>query len=410
METASTPELFTTKQKILAFTLTLLTFVMGTSEFVIVGLLAEVSADLNISLAVAGTLVSGFAIAYAIGTPFLTAFVSRFPKYPLMLTLISIFTAGNILSALSGSYELLIFSRIITAVVSGVLVALSMSIASDIMPENKKGPIIALIFAVFTISNVIGVPLGTLIGQLGNWQLTFWFTTLLGVISLVMAIFILPRKLKVVKASAKDQLALLANPRMILAFFIPTFSIAGTYTIYTYITPILEDGMGIPTRYVSAVLLAYGAFSILSNVLAGKIAGRNGVSKLRYVFIVQAVILASLYFTMGTTFAGLVSLMLMAIMIYAMNATIQMYLMNLATVYSPAAKDFASSLTPVAVNIGIALGATLGGYVVAQGGYIHLSWVGALCALLASGLAFLSTRLDRADDFSTARAKAGLEQ
>lgn len=397
----------TAKQKVLAFTLTLLTFVMGTSEFVIVGLLTEVSTDLNISLAVAGTLVSGFAIAYAIGTPVMTAYVSRFPKYPLMLALISTFIIGNIISALSGSYELLIFSRVITAVVSGVLVALSMSIASDIMPESKKGPIIALIFAGFTISNVIGVPIGTLIGQLGNWQLTFWFTTLLGIISLVMSIFILPRKMKVQKASAKEQLGLLANPRMILAFFIPTFSIAGTYTVYTYITPILEDGLGIPTSYVSAILLGYGAFSILSNVLAGKIASHNGVSKLRFVFIVQAIILGSLYFTMESTLAGLASLMLMAVMIYAMNATIQLYLMNLATVYSPAAKDFASSLTPVAVNIGIALGATLGGYVVANGGYFHLAWVGGSCALIASGLAFASYRMDKKRSFTGSEAYEG---
>lgn len=407
MTTDVKKERLNTKQKVLAFTLTLLTFVMGTSEFVIVGLLTEVSSDLQISLATAGTLVSGFAIAYAIGTPLLTAFVSRFPKYPLMLTLISLFIIGNVISALSGSYELLIFSRIITAVVSGVLVALSMSIASDIMPENKKGPIIALIFAGFTISNVIGVPLGTLIGQLGNWQLTFWFTTALGVISLVMSIFILPRKLKVTKALAKEQLALLSNPRMILAFFIPTFSIAGTYTIYTYITPILEEGMGVSKSYVSAILLAYGAFSILSNVLAGKIASQNGISKLRFVFIVQAVILGSLYFTMESTFMGLISLMLIAVMIYAMNATIQLYLMNLAVVYFPSAKDFASSLTPVAVNIGIALGATLGGYTVANGSYADLAWVGGLCALAASGLAYASYRLDQKNSYSHAEVYEG---
>jgi MFS transporter, DHA1 family, inner membrane transport protein len=249
--------------------------------------------------------------------------------------------------------------------------------------------------------------LGTLIGQLGNWQSTFWFTTLLGLISLAMSIFILPRKLKVQKASAKEQLGLLKNPRMILAFFIPTFSIAGTYTIYTYITPILEDGLGIPASYVSMILLAYGAFSILSNVLAGKIASKNGVSKLRFVFIVQAVILGSLYFTMGSTSTGLVSLMLMAVMIYAMNATIQLYLMNLATVYFPAAKDFASSLTPVAVNIGIALGATLGGYVVANGGYVHLSWAGGFCSLIASGLAFASYRMDQTKSYLGSEAYEG---
>ncbi|WP_251047893.1 hypothetical protein [Planococcus sp. ISL-109] len=144
-------------------------------------------------------------------------------------------------------------------------------------------------------------------------------------------------------------------------------------------------------------------------MLAGKIASNNGVSNLRYVFVVQAVILTSLFFTMGTTFAGLISLMLMAVMIYAMNATIQMYLMNLATVYFPAAKDFASSLTPVAVNVGIALGATLGGYVVANGGYVHLSWVGGLCALISAGLAFFSYLLDAKDEFAESPAKAGLE-
>lgn len=407
MNPVSKKDSLNTKQKILAFTLTLLTFVMGTSEFVIVGLLTEVSSDLQISLATAGTLISGFAISYAIGTPILTIFVSRFPKYPLMLTLISIFIIGNMISALSGSYELLILSRVFTAVVSGVLVALSMSIAGDIMPENKKGPIIALIFAGFTISNVVGVPIGTLIGQLGNWQLTFWFTTLLGVISLVMGIFILPRKLKVEKGSAKDQLSILKNPRMILAFFIPTFSIAGTYTIYTYITPIMEEGLAIPSKYISAVLLAYGAFSILSNVVAGKIANKNGISKLRYVFIIQAIILGSLYFTMENTFAGLVTLMLMAVMIYAMNATIQLYLMNLAKVYSPAAKDFASSLTPVAVNVGIALGATIGGYVVANGSFMQLSWAGGLCALIASGLAFANYRLDQKQNFAGSEAYEG---
>src|SRR5690606_31392627 len=211
----------------------------------------------------------------------------------------------------------------------------------------------------------------------------------LGVISLIISIFIIPRHLPVEKASAKEQLKLLTNPRMVLAFFIPTFAIAGTYTVYTYITPILEDGLGIQAKYISIILLAYGAFSILSNVLAGKIASHNGISKLRFVFIVQAIILGSLFFTMQSTVAGLVSILLMAIMIYVMNATIQLYLMNLAAVYFPAAKDFASSLTPVAVNIGIALGATLGGYVVAHGSLIHLSWVGGLCALIASGLSFI---------------------
>lgn len=383
------------RQKVLAFTLTLLTFVMGTSEFVIVGLLSEISSDLGIRLATAGTLVSGFAIAYAVGTPVLTAFLSRFPKYNIMITLIILFIAGNVVSAFAGTYAVLLLSRVATAMVSGVLTALAMSVAGDTMPTAKKPAVIASIFAGFTIANVLGVPLGTFIGQLSNWHVTFWVTALLGVAALLISLGVLPRDIKNEKSSLKDQAALFTQPRILLAFFIPIFSIAGTYTIYTYITPIIESGLSIPSSYVSVVLLGYGAFSIFSNVLAGKIASRNGISRLRYVFVVQGVILLSLYFTMASTIAGLISIMLIAVMIYAMNATIQLYLMNLAELYSPSAKDLASALTPVAVNVGIALGSAAGGLVVAAGSIALLPWAGGLSALIAAGLASLSYALDR---------------
>ncbi|MFE9079635.1 MFS transporter [Bacillus cereus] len=397
MTTNAKESALSNKQKILAFTLTLLTFVMGTSEFVIVGLLTEVSTDLRISVTTAGTLISGFAIAYAIGTPIFTGFVGRFPKYPLMLILISIFILGNVVSAMAISYTTLIVSRVVTAVVSGVLTALSMSIANDAMPKSKRSSIIALIFSGFTIANVMGVPLGTFVGQFGSWHVTFWLTALLGVIAFIMSMLVLPRNLQSAKSSLKDQLSLFTQPRIILAFFIPTFTIAGTYTIYTYITPILENALAIPSKFVSFVLFIYGVFSIFSNFLAGRIAKQNGVSKLRYTFIIQAIILISLYFTMTSTIMGLISIMLMAVMLYAANATIQVYFMDLAEKYSPATKDFASSLTPVATNVGIALGSALGGIVVKTGSFEHLSWVGGLAALIASGLAFISYRLDKKD-------------
>lgn len=385
------------KHKILAFTLTLLTFVMGTSEFVIVGLLTEVSTDLGITIATAGSLVSGFAIAYAIGTPILTGFVSRFAKYPLMLLFIAIFILGNIVSALASSYGILMTSRVVTAVVSGVLTALSMSLANDLMPKEKRSSIIALLFAGFTIANVMGVPLGTMVGQWSNWHMTFWLTALLGGIAFVISLFVLPRNSKGTKGSLSDQLSLFKQPKIILAFFIPVFTIAGTYTIYTFITPILENKLGIDTKYISIVLLIYGFFSIFSNLLAGKIAQHNGLSKLRYTFIFQAIILFTLYFTMSSTWLGLMSIMLMAVMLYAVNATVQLYFMDLAERYSPSAKDFASSLTPVAVNVGIALGAAIGGVVVATGSLDKLSWAGGMLALIASVLTYISYQLDQKD-------------
>lgn len=383
------------RQKLLVFTLFLFTFMVGTSEFVIMGLLTEISSGIGITVSKTGTLVSGFAIAFAIGTPVLTVFVSRFSKYRVMITLILFFILGNVLSALAGTYSILLISRILTAVVSGALTALCMSIASETLPMSKLPFVIAFIFAGFTIASVLGVPVGTFVGQLSSWRLTFMLTAFLGIIAFVMALFLLPRHLKGERSSLKDQLRLFTHLRVILVFLIPTFSFAGTYIIYTYITPIIESELSIPSLYVSIVLLAYGLFSIISNYLSGKIASRNGVSKLRYVLIIQAFILTSLYFTMDFTIAGLISLMLMALTMFAVNASIQLYLMNFAEEHSPALKDFASSLTPIAINIGIAVGSSLGGYIVNVSGLIHLSWVGGLGALIAAALTFAVRGLDK---------------
>lgn len=224
--------------------------------------------------------------------------------------------------------------------------------------------------------------------------MTFWLTAVLGVIAFAMSLFVLPRHLIGERSSLKDQLGLFTHPKVILAFLIPIFSFAGTYIVYTFITPIIENELSIPSLFVSIVLLGYGLFSIISNYLSGKIASRNGISKLRYVLIIQALILTSLYFTMGSTVAGLISLMLMALTMFAVNASIQIYLMNFAEAHSPALKDFASSLTPIAINIGIALGSSLGGYVVKTSSLIHLSWAGGIGALVAAALTFIVNGLD----------------
>ncbi len=172
-------------QRLLTLNLFALTFVLGTSEFVIVGLLAEISTDLNIAISTAGAVVSAFALAFAIGTPILTALFSRFSKFPLMLTLLGIFIIGNIFTALSTTYALLFISRLITAIVTGVLIALAMAVASESVPADKQGTVIAIIFTGFTVASVVGVPLGTYIGQWGGWHLTFWFTSGLGIVSML---------------------------------------------------------------------------------------------------------------------------------------------------------------------------------------------------------------------------------
>ncbi|UHA72466.1 MFS transporter [Paenibacillus sp. 481] len=383
------------QQKILTLNLFLLTFVLGTSEFVIVGLLTEVSTDLNISISTAGALVSAFAISFAICTPVLTAIFSRFSKYPLMLSLIGVFIIGNIITAISSSFALLLISRIITAIVTGVLIALAMAVASETVSEEKRGTAISIVFMGFTIASVVGVPLGTIIGQWGGWQLAFWFTALLGIISLITSAATIPKGLKGFQSSLKQQLELLTNSRIIIAFSIPALSIGATYTVYTYLAPLLQEVLFIPNKYISLVFLLYGVVSVFSTLIGGRLANRNGISKLRYVFLIQAVILASIYVTFNSMATGLISISFIAFIIYIMNSTMQLYFIDLANKYFPTAKDLASSLTPVSINIGIALGSALGGVVTTHKELIDVSWFGAIVAIAASLLTFISYRLDR---------------
>ena len=386
----------TRPQKMLVFTLTLATFAMGTSEFIIVGLLTNIAQDLNISIATGGTLISSFALAYAVGTPIFTALTSRFPKFNIVLVLLTIFIVGNIISALSYHYALLIFSRILTAIVSGVLIAFSMGIAADTMPAAKRPAIISLIFAGFAVANVIGVPIGTFIGQIASWRVTFWLTALLGVFAMILSYLFIPRSLKdSASSSLMQQLTLLKDPRILLALAIPIFGAGGTFTLYSYITPFLEEILTIPARFTSIILLSFGLFAVGSNIISSKIAGSNGLHKLRFIFIFQAFVLYLLYWTQSSATLALINLMIMALLFYAMNATVQIYFMTYAEKRAPQYKDFAASLTPVAINIGIFVGSITGSYVIEFGGLEHLSWVGGIEVLCASFLTFMILWLEK---------------
>ncbi|MCG7408775.1 MFS transporter [Paenibacillus sp. ACRRX] len=385
----------TRQQMLLTMNLFLLTFVLGTSEFVIVGLLTEVSSDLNITISTAGALVSVFAISFAIGTPIFTAIFSRLSKYPLMLALIGVFIVGNLITAVSSSYELLLFSRIITAIVTGVLISLAMAVASEAVSSERRGTVISIIFAGFTIASVIGVPLGTYIGQWRGWHMAFWFTSLLGIASLIASSASIPKGLKGSKSSFKKQIGLLTHSRIIIAFLIPALSIGATYTVYTYLTPLLQKVISVPDQYISLVFLLYGVVSVFSTLIGGKLAARNGIAKLRYVFLVQAAILISLYFSSNSIVGGLISISLIALVVYTMNSTMQLYFLDLADQHFPSAKDLASSLTPVSVNVGIAIGSSLGGVVTTSMELIDVSWIGGIIAIAASILTFVSYNLDK---------------
>ncbi|WP_416828244.1 MFS transporter [Ectobacillus polymachus] len=379
---------------LLIFTLTLLTFVLGTSEFVIVGILTDISSGLHMTNTKAGTLVSAFAITFAIATPLIMSATSHFPKRKWMLFLIGSFTVLNALCVISTSYIMILSLRIMTAIVSGVLISLAMIVASETMPVEKRGLAISFVFGGFTLANVVGVPIGTVISEWYGWNATFMLTTFLGGLAFLASFFVLPNKLSQMRSSIRDQFSLLTKPRILMAFFIPALGFGATYAVFTYLVPILK-GMGAPNHAISLILFGYGFISIFSNILAGKIASHNAIGRLRFVFLVQAVVLTSLFWTTNHFILGLVNIGLMSLMAILLTTSTQLYLIDLAGIYQPKATGLAASLMPVASNVGIAFGSALGGFVYHQGNLMNVTWVGGIVAVCASLLTFFSHLLDQ---------------
>jgi predicted MFS family arabinose efflux permease len=373
----------------------LLTFVLGTSEFVIVGILPDIADGLSISIATAGTLVSAFAITFAIGTPLTMSLTSHLPKRKLMLTLTAAFIVFNLFSSLAPTYGILLVLRMMTAVVTGVLISLAMLVASESVPTGKRGIAVSFIFGGFTMANVFGVPLGTFIGQRAGWETTFLLTTALGVVAFLAVYRVVPSQLTSVKTSIADQLRLLTNPRILIAFFIPAFGFGATYVVYTYLVPILKGVLGVPIAWVSPILFAYGFISIFSNMAAGKIASHNPIGRLRFVFLVQAFVLAALYVTTSSVTLGLINIALMSFMAILLTTSTQIYLIDLAEKFNPDAKGLASSLMPVASNVGIGMGSALGGLVYANAPVMTLALVGGAVALVTALLTAVSHQLDQ---------------
>ncbi|WP_335872559.1 MFS transporter [Bacillus sp. 2205SS5-2] len=390
----------TTRHWVLILTLALLTFVLGTSEFVIVGILSEISSGLNITNPKAGTLVSAFAITFAIATPIVMSTTSHFPKRKWMLYLIGAFTILNALSAVTASYTVLLGLRMMTAIVTGVLISLAMIVASETMPITKRGIAISFVFGGFTLANVAGVPIGTVIASWFGWNATFMLTTLLGALAFISCFLVLPKNLSQIRSSMRDQFSLLTHPRILIAFFIPALGFSGTYAVFTYLVPILE-GMGAPNHSISIILFGYGFIAIFSNILAGKIASHNAIGRLRFVFLAQAFVLFGLFWTTNHFTLGLVNIGLMSLMGILLTTSTQIYLIDLAGTYQPKATGLAASLMPVASNVGIAMGSALGGLVYHQGELMNITWVGGILAICASLLTFLSYFLDKKQGVSS---------
>ncbi|WP_295999858.1 MFS transporter [Rugamonas sp.] len=379
--------------------LTISAFAIGTTEFVIVGLLPTIAADLGVNLPSAGLLVSLYALGVAVGAPVLTALTGKLPRKTLLLALMVLFTLGNLLAWQAPGYATLVVARILTGLAHGVFFSIGSTIATSLVSKEKAASAIAIMFTGLTVALVTGVPLGTFIGQHLGWRASFLAVSALGVIAFLGSLAFVPSTIAHSKpASLLRQVKVLGQPRLLLVYAMTAVGYGGSFTAFTYLAPILQNVSGFGADAVGLVMLVYGLSVAVGNIWGGKLADRRGpISALKIIFLGLAAVLLVLTFTAPHPALVLATVLVWGAFAFGNVAGLQVYVVQQAERFAPQAVDVASGLNIAAFNLGIAGGAWGGGLIVEQMGLVHTGWIGAIVVLAAFGLTALSGRLDRRD-------------
>lgn len=366
-----------------------LSFMLGMSEFIVVGILPDIAAGLKVSEVTVGNLVSLFAFVYAPVTPLGSALSARFPRFATHLTLVGVFLIGNMLCAFAPNYGVLVVARILIALVSGTLVAIAMTYAPDVTTEQYRTKFIAWVFSGFSIASVVGVPVGTWVANTFGWRWAFHLVNVLTVALIVLMVMVLPRNSRIVKIGFLPQFRLFFDRRIQLGVLAVVFGAAATYVFYTYLTPIMRDEVHVPEQYLSVGLVIFGAACLWSNLYGGKLADRGrGVEPLthiRPIYCAHAVLMASLIVTHWVPVYGALLMVVLGMFMYLQNSASQVLYMDVASQSHPGSLNLAASLNSMSFNIGIAVGSAVGGLVNTHLGLMWLGPVGAIFLLCAVG-------------------------
>lgn len=367
-------------------------FALGFAEFIVIGITPDIAEIYQIPLSDAGNLVGYFAVAYAVSTPIIVLSTGRFRRFPLFVIFLIVFNVGNILAILAPSYEVLVLARICTAIVSGVTLSTVMTFINDIIPQEQAPRIISFVYAGFSVASVLGTPIGTLLSDAFGIKSAFVAVEAVALLVTVLLLISVPRSGSTdVSSSVREQLVILKDRRIILVLVMKAFGMAATYVFYVYVTPILEDSVGLSVWMVSLVLFSYGGATIVSNLGSGSLAQRYGLGKLPLMFALQAVVLALLGISLasGNTVLCIINVVLTGVFIYHMNAPLQSYLLQVSAKDYPRALTLASAVMPTSSDIGIATGSFMGGVVATNLGFAWSGPVGAVLAVVSVVAAFM---------------------
>lgn len=338
-------------------------FAICTSEFVIMGLLQEVAKDLNVSISQSGFLVTGYALGVVLGAPFLTPFLVGLKRKAVLIGLMLLFTVGNVACAIAPDYNTMLIARVFTALAQAAFFGLGAVVAIRLVKPEKQASAIAAMFLGATLVNIFGAPFGTYIGQVIGWRNTYYIIAALGVISALSIAKLLPHIESEAPTNLKQEFAALIQPGMIRALLITIFGFGGTFTAFTYISPILTDITGMSLDYVPAMLLLFGAGMAVGNPIGARLTNKSVVFGMRSTLLLLMVVLVALYFAMGSTVAMVAVTFLFGVAMFATIPSLQTYVLSEAG----KAPILASAFNIAAFNLGNAGGAWVGGEVIDAG-------------------------------------------
>ncbi|MBD9499626.1 MFS transporter [Pseudomonas sp. PDM17] len=376
------------------YALTAGAFGIGVTEFVIMGLLLEVGHDFGVSISAAGLLISGYALGVVLGAPLLTALTARWPQRRTLLGLMVIFTLGNLACALAPDYATLMAARVLTSFAHGTFFGVGSVVATSLVPAERRASAIALMFTGLTVATILGVPLGTWLGQLYGWRAAFWVVTGIGVLALAILAIYLPRQSAPPAAGKlRDDFRVLKRPAVLLGLLTTVLGFGGVFTVFSYVSPLLTRLAGFSESAVSPVLLVFGGGLVLGNLLGGKLADRKLVPALLGSLVALAVVMGLMSFALENRVAVVIFIALLGAAGFATVPPLQMWVLEKA---HGAGQSVAASFNIAAFNLGNALGAWLGGMTIDHGpGLAALPWVGAALPVAAIITALLCLRLER---------------
>ncbi|MGH4034758.1 MFS transporter [Actinomycetota bacterium Odt1-20B] len=367
-------------------------FGIGTTEFVIMGLLPEVAGDFGVSIPTAGFLVTGYALGVVLGAPLMTVLGTKIPRKRMLMLLLGLFIAGNLLSAVAPAFGVMLAGRVVASLAHGAFFGIGSVVAAELVAPEKKAGAIAMMFTGLTVANVVGVPLGTFVGQTLGWRMTFAIVAALGVIGLVGIAKLVPDLPRPEGVRLRHELAAFRNVQVLLAMAMTVLGFGGVFAAITYLAPMMTDVAGYADSSVTWLLVLFGLGMVAGNLIGGKLADR-ALMPLLYVSLGGLALVLGLFtLTAHNKIAAAVTVMLIGALGFATVPPLQKRVLDQAS----GAPTLASAVNIGAFNLGNALSAWLGGLVIAAGlGYTAPNWVGAVLAGSALVLAVVSAGLER---------------